>query len=73
MPTPQMYENALTGNDESLPDDRRILPERLMPGDEHYRGPLEPWGQSQFTNNAQGDLVLLKTIQKFNSQFGPQP
>lgn len=54
-----------------MPEDRRILPERIIPEHPELMGVREPWGQSEFTPNAHGDLVVLKTIQQFNEKFGP--
>lgn len=71
MPSVEQYTAAVAGKETLLPDDRRILPERIIPEHPELIGVREQWGQSEFTNDASGDLVVLKTIQQFNKQFGP--
>lgn len=71
MPTVEQYTSVIAGDDTPPPEDRRILPERIIPEHPDLIGEHEPWGQSRYTANADGDLVMLKTIQQFNAKFGP--
>lgn len=63
---------AMMGEEDTLADEgHKILPQRIVPGQEDLMGPQEPWGKSQFVQTAHGDMVFLRTIQKFNEKFGP--
>ena len=80
-PTRSQFDRALLGPDMNTPDEekRRVLPQRVVPRSlpdergrieiEHVR---EPWGESAFTPNVEGDSVLLRTVQRFNAKYGPQ-
>lgn len=73
MPMPHEYNAAMTQENDKLTEEgRKILPERILPNEPLNRqGVFEPWGQSEFVDNAHGDMVILKTIQKFNDLYGP--
>ncbi len=76
MPAPWQYDAALTdGEGEKTgpdTDTRRIMPERIIPEEPKLIGIHEVWGQSEYTPNAKGDIVMLRTIRKFNDTYGPQ-
>lgn len=69
-PTLSEIHTAVTGEAAPGEDNRRILPERIIPGHSDLMGPREQWGQSELTPYTQGDNVLLTTVQRFNKQFG---
>lgn len=72
MPAVWDYDEALSGIETGpKTDTRRIMPERIIPEYPQLHGINEIWGQSKYTNGAGGDLVMLKTIRKFNQTFGP--
>lgn len=72
MPTSWEYDEALSGIETGpATGTRRIMPERLSPEHPTLKGINEIWGQSEFVDSAKGDLVMLKTIRKFNEIYGP--
>lgn len=72
IPSASQYATAITGEQMGPDlDDRRILPERLDPKHPGLKGIEELWGESEYVDSAHGDLVMLKTIRKFNETYGP--
>ncbi|MDO8503886.1 MAG: hypothetical protein Q7S60_04335 [bacterium] len=73
MPMPHEYSAALAGEEDELEKEgRKILPERIYPNEpSNIAGIYEPWGESRFVDDAHGDMIMLKTIQKFNELYGP--
>ena len=72
MPSADQYASAITGEQVGLDmGNRRIQPERVIPDHSNLQGVTEVWGESQFVDSARGDLVMLKTIRKFNELHGP--
>lgn len=70
---PHEYNETLTGEEDNLSGEgRKILPERVLPNEPlNAQGVFEPWGESKLVDSAHGDMVILKTIQKFNELYGP--
>lgn len=73
MPMSHEYDAAVIGEEDQLAEEgRKILPERIIPKEpSNIRGLIEPWGESRFVDEAHGDMVMLKTIQRFNELYGP--
>lgn len=59
--------NTPTGPDMG---NRRVLPERITPEDPDQKGINEVWGESELTSSARGDLVMLRSIRRFNEMNG---
>lgn len=72
MPSPADYLGAVSGKDLPLLDKPLIYPERLFAPLENsdQMGVPEPWGGHVLRPHP-GDNIVLKTIQKFNEQYGP--
>ncbi|MEK7517824.1 MAG: hypothetical protein AAB583_04705 [Patescibacteria group bacterium] len=72
MPMPHEHNATLTGEEDNLSEEgRKILPERIIPNEPlNIQGVFEPWGESKLVDNAHGDMVILKAIQKFNELYG---
>ncbi len=59
----------LMGKAEPETEERVVMPERLMPGQQiQQRGILERWGESKLTPNIQGDTIFLDSIRQFNRE-----
>ena len=72
MPSLAQYSAAMAGEEGEVPDDRRIIPERVIPGESlDMVGLPEAWGQSEYTEKVHGDQVFLTTLRKFNQTYNP--
>lgn len=76
MPSPAQYANALMGTQYSpYVDSPTIFPERIDPANPRMNTSVyEIWGQSDIggIGSIRGDIVMLKTIRKFNETYGPE-